>query len=89
MLDELREAVESLPGSGARCLLLTGEGRGFSSGADLASGGGLPDDVGAALEAAFQPADRGDLRLPDAGRRGGERAVRRAPAAAWRSPPTS
>ena len=36
-------------------LLLTGAGRGFSSGADLASGGGLPDDVGAALEAHFNP----------------------------------
>ncbi len=55
MLDELREAVETLPGKGARCLLITGAGRGFSSGADLASGGGLPDDVGAALEAHFNP----------------------------------
>jgi 2-(1,2-epoxy-1,2-dihydrophenyl)acetyl-CoA isomerase len=55
MLDEMREAVESLTGSGARCLLLAGEGRAFSSGADLASGGGLPDDVGAALEAHFNP----------------------------------
>ena len=55
MLDEMRAAVEGLPGSGARALLLTGAGRGFSSGADLASGGGLPDDVGAALEAHFNP----------------------------------
>jgi 2-(1,2-epoxy-1,2-dihydrophenyl)acetyl-CoA isomerase len=55
MLSELRRAVESLPGSGARCLLLTGEGRGFSSGADLAAGGGLPEDVGAALEAYYNP----------------------------------
>lgn len=55
MVDELRVAVESLTGSGARCLLLTGEGRGFSSGADLASGGGLPDDVGASLERHFNP----------------------------------
>jgi 2-(1,2-epoxy-1,2-dihydrophenyl)acetyl-CoA isomerase len=57
MLDEMREAVESLAGAGARCLLLTGEGRGFSSGADLAAsgGGGLPEDVGAALEAHFNP----------------------------------
>ena len=54
MVDELREAVESLTGSGARCLLITGEGRGFSSGADLA-GGGLPDDVGASLENHFNP----------------------------------
>jgi 2-(1,2-epoxy-1,2-dihydrophenyl)acetyl-CoA isomerase len=45
MVDELRRAVESLAGSGARCLLITGEGRGFSSGADLAGGGGceLPE----------------------------------------------
>ncbi|MGE0178565.1 MAG: enoyl-CoA hydratase-related protein [Sphingomonas sp.] len=55
MVDELRVAIESLTGSGARCLLLTGEGRGFSSGADLASGGGLPDDVGASLERHFNP----------------------------------
>lgn len=55
MLDELRAAVESLPGAGARALLLTGEGRGFSSGADLAGSGGLPEDVGAALEAHFNP----------------------------------
>jgi 2-(1,2-epoxy-1,2-dihydrophenyl)acetyl-CoA isomerase len=55
MVDELRRAVESLPGSDARCLLITGEGRGFSSGADLASGGGLPDDAGMALEKHFNP----------------------------------
>lgn len=55
MVDELRAAVESLSGTGARCLLMTGEGRGFSSGADLASGGGLPDDVGASLENHFNP----------------------------------
>ncbi len=55
MVDELRDAVERLSGSGARCLLLAGEGRGFSSGADLASGGGLPEDVGATLEENFNP----------------------------------
>ena len=55
MVDELRAAVESLPGSGARGLLITGEGRGFSSGADLASGGGLPEDAGMALEKHFNP----------------------------------
>jgi 2-(1,2-epoxy-1,2-dihydrophenyl)acetyl-CoA isomerase len=64
MLDELRAAVESLPGSGARALLLAGEGRGFSSGADLASGGGLPDDVGAALEAHFNPLIEAIFALP-------------------------
>lgn len=55
MLDELRAAVTALPEQGARCLLLTGEGRGFSSGADLAAGGGLPEDVGLALERHFNP----------------------------------
>jgi 2-(1,2-epoxy-1,2-dihydrophenyl)acetyl-CoA isomerase len=64
MLDEMRAAVKSLPGSGARALLLTGAGRGFSSGADLASGGGLPDDVGAALEAHFNPLVEAFFALP-------------------------
>jgi len=64
MLDEVRAAVESLAVSGARCLLLAGEGRGFSSGADLASGGGLPDDVGAALEAHFNPLIETVFALP-------------------------
>jgi 2-(1,2-epoxy-1,2-dihydrophenyl)acetyl-CoA isomerase len=64
MLDELRAAAEAAPGAGARCLLLTGEGRGFSSGADLASGGGLPDDVGAALEAHFNPLIEAIFALP-------------------------
>jgi len=55
MVDEVRQAVESLGDSGARCLMITGEGRGFSSGADLAGGGGLPDDAGMALEKHFNP----------------------------------
>jgi len=64
MLEELGAAVESLPGSGARCLLLTGAGRGFSSGADLAGSGGLPDDVGAALEAHYNPLVEALFALP-------------------------
>jgi 2-(1,2-epoxy-1,2-dihydrophenyl)acetyl-CoA isomerase len=64
MVDELRAAVESLAGTSARCLLLAGEGRGFSSGADLASGGGLPDDVGASLEAHFNPLIEAVFALP-------------------------
>jgi 2-(1,2-epoxy-1,2-dihydrophenyl)acetyl-CoA isomerase len=64
MVDELRHAVESLPGSGARALLLTGAGRGFSSGADLASGGGLPADAGLALEKHFNPLIEALFALP-------------------------
>jgi 2-(1,2-epoxy-1,2-dihydrophenyl)acetyl-CoA isomerase len=63
-VDELRDAVEATGRSGARCLLLTGEGRGFSSGADLASGGGLPDDVGASLEKHFNPLIEAVFALP-------------------------
>src|SRR5687768_15221266 len=63
-VDELRAAVEEVGGSGARCLLITGEGRGFSSGADLASGGGLPDDAGAALEKHFNPLVEAIFALP-------------------------
>jgi len=64
MVDELRAAVESLSESGARCLLITGEGRGFSSGADLASGGGLPADAGLALEKHFNPLVEALFALP-------------------------
>jgi 2-(1,2-epoxy-1,2-dihydrophenyl)acetyl-CoA isomerase len=63
-VDELRSAVEETGRSGARCLLLAGEGRGFSSGADLAGGGGLPEDAGAALEKHFNPLVEALFALP-------------------------
>ena len=64
LIEEMRAALASLPGSGARCLLVTGEGRAFSSGADLVAGGGLPDDVGAALESHLNPLIEAVFALP-------------------------
>ncbi len=59
MTDELTDAFGRAINE-ARCVLMTGEGRGFSSGANLASGAppmgedGLPD-LGGRLEATFNP----------------------------------
>jgi len=63
-LDEMRAAIQGLAQAGARCLLLTGEGRAFSSGADLVTDGGLPDDVGAELEHHFNPLIEALFALP-------------------------
>jgi 2-(1,2-epoxy-1,2-dihydrophenyl)acetyl-CoA isomerase len=55
LLGEIREAVESAPGQGARALILTGEGKAFSSGADL-TGGEMPEDLGGYLRDHYEPA---------------------------------
>lgn len=68
MLGELTEAVREIgnPSSGARCLLLTGEGRGFSSGANLADRAGSGSGAGDTLRGGYHPlllAIR-DLQMP-------------------------
>ncbi len=60
MLGEVRHAIERVAakGSGARCLVITGAGRGFCSGQDLAEAmamnGGRPD-LGQVVEKSYTP----------------------------------
>jgi 2-(1,2-epoxy-1,2-dihydrophenyl)acetyl-CoA isomerase len=64
LIEEMRAALATLGDKGARCLLIAAEGRGFSSGADLAAAGGLPEDVGAALESHLNPLIEDIFALP-------------------------
>lgn len=64
MLDELRAAMADAVAGGARALVLTGTGRAFCSGADLAAEGGMPADLGAVLDAHYNPLARAMADLP-------------------------
>ena len=57
MLEGLNAAIREVqdPNNGARCLLLTGVGRGFCAGANLADRGGRGDGAGASLRTAYHP----------------------------------
>lgn len=59
MLGEFSDALHDVenPDNGARCLLLTGEGRGFSAGANLQDDGGnrIQGGAGSALRSGYHP----------------------------------
>lgn len=56
MAHELADALHAFPLQGARAVLLRAEGKGFCSGADLQTDGGIPEDLGLMLEQVYNPA---------------------------------
>jgi 2-(1,2-epoxy-1,2-dihydrophenyl)acetyl-CoA isomerase len=65
---ELAVAINDAVAQGARALVLTGEGRFFSSGADIQPDGqgyeGLPEDLGQLIDDAYNPFSRLLAELP-------------------------
>src|ERR1700691_2907689 len=59
MHEEVRHALDAVPGSSARVLVLTGAGRGFCAGQDLAdravAPGGESVDLGDSIERFYKP----------------------------------
>jgi len=61
MIQEIRHALDAVAasGSGIRCLMITGAGRGFCSGQDLVEAmthaSGAPPDLGEVVEKSYTP----------------------------------
>ncbi|RAU22998.1 2-(1,2-epoxy-1,2-dihydrophenyl)acetyl-CoA isomerase [Paramagnetospirillum kuznetsovii] len=70
MHDEVRAAIATAATDGTRCLVLTGAGKGFCAGQDLAdrvrAPGAPPPDLGASLDARYNPLIRAlkSLEMP-------------------------
>jgi enoyl-CoA hydratase/carnithine racemase len=64
MVHQLREALSGVVGSGARAVLIRGEGRAFSAGRDIAGAQPGVEDGGQVLEDVFNPLMREVAALP-------------------------